>query len=71
MNTRARDLLLPIVFLPLIIPLLIAATSAHQRGIFADGAGLGSLAGKLAVPAGVRCGVPGAAYGTYDFAIGE
>ncbi len=38
MNTRSRDLLLPILFLPLIVPVLIAATGATTL-IFAEGAG--------------------------------
>ncbi len=70
MNTRARDLLLPIVFLPLIVPVLIAATSA-TTGIFADGADLGGLAARLAFLAAFDAIFLVAAYGTYDFAIGE
>ena len=47
MSTRARDLLLPIVFLPLVVPVLIAATAA-TTGIFAQRRrASGSLGGKL------------------------
>jgi len=70
MNTRARDLLLPIVFLPLIVPVLIAATSA-TTAIFADGADLGGLAATLGFLAAFDAIFMVAAYGTYDFAIGE
>ncbi len=70
MNTRARDLLLPIVFLPLVIPLLIAAASGTSA-VLTGGAGFAALLGRLAfllVYDGVFLVL---AYGTYDFAIGE
>ena len=70
MNTRSRDLLLPIVFLPLIIPMLIAAASA-TTGIFAHTSSLGALWARLVfllVYDGIFLVL---AYGTYDFAIGE
>ena len=70
MSTRARDLLLPIVFLPLVVPVLIAATAA-TTGIFARGDGLGSLGGKLLFLAVYDAIFLVAAYGTYEFAIGE
>lgn len=70
MHTRARDLLMPILFLPLIVPVLIAATSA-TTAIFADGADLGGLAARLGFLAGFDAIFMVAAYGTYDFAIGE
>ena len=70
MNTRARDLLLPIVFLPLAIPLLIAAASGTSA-VLSDSAGSVSVLGRLAfllVYDGVFLVL---AYGTYDVAIGE
>jgi heme exporter protein B len=70
MNTRARDLLLPILFLPLAIPLLIAAASGTSV-VFSGAAGAGGLPARLAfllVYDGVFLVL---AYGTYDFAIGE
>jgi heme exporter protein B len=70
MNTRARDLLLPIVFLPLIVPVLIAATSA-TTGIFAEGTTLGAIAARLGFLVVFDAVFLLAAYGTYDFAIGE
>ena len=70
MNTRARDLLLPIVFLPLIIPLLIAA-AAGTSAIFSGTADLGSLLGKLVFLVVYDVVFLVLAYGTYDFAIGE
>lgn len=70
MNTRARDLLLPIVFLPLIVPLLVAATSA-TTGIFAHTSTTGSTVTRLLFMAGYDAVFLVAAWGTYDFAIGE
>ena len=70
MNTRSRDLLLPILFLPLIVPVLIAATGATTL-IFAEGAGFGSLVARLLFLLGFDAVFLVAAWGTYDFAIGE
>jgi heme exporter protein B len=70
MNTRSRDLLLPIIFLPLIVPVLIAATGATTL-IFAEGAGLGGLLARVLFLLGFDVVFIVAAYGTYDFAIGE
>ncbi len=70
MNTRSRDLLLPIIFLPLIVPVLIAATGATTL-IFAEGASLGSLLARILFLLGFDAVFLVAAYGTYDFAIGE
>jgi len=70
MNTRSRDLLLPIVFLPLVIPLLIAAASGTSA-LLSGTAGAPSVLGRLAfllVYDGVFLVL---AYGTYDVAIGE
>ena len=70
MNTRSRDLLLPILFLPLIVPVLIAATGATTL-IFAEGASFGSLVARLLLLLGFDAVFLVAAWGTYDFAIGE
>ena len=70
MHTRARDLLLPILFLPLVIPLLIAAASGTSA-VLAGSTGSVSVLGRLAfllVYDGVFLVL---AYGTYDVAIGE
>ena len=47
MNTRSRDLLLPILFLPLAVPLLIAAASGTSV-LFSGVAGNGSVLARLA-----------------------
>ena len=70
MNTRSRDLLLPILLLPLIVPVLIAATGATTL-IFAEGAGFADLAARLLFLLGFDAVFLVAAWGTYDFAIGE
>jgi heme exporter protein B len=70
MNTSSRDLLLPIIFLPLIVPVLIAATGATTL-IFAEGAGFGDLLSRVLFLLGFDAVFMVAAYGTYDFAIGE
>jgi len=70
MNSRARDLLLPVLFLPLIVPLLIAATSA-TTAVFAGDTGLGDLGARLVFLVAFDAVFLVAAYGTYDFAIGE
>jgi len=70
MNSRARDLLLPVLFLPLIVPVLIAATSA-TTAIFAGDADLAGLAVPLVFLLAFDGVFLVAAYGTYDFAIGE
>jgi heme exporter protein B len=70
MNTRSRDLLLPIIFLPLIVPVLIAATGATTL-IFAEGADFSSLLARVLFLLGFDAVFLVAAYGTYDFAIGE
>jgi heme exporter protein B len=70
MQTRARDLLLPIVFLPLVIPLVIAAASA-TGALLSGGADAPGVLGRLLfllVYDGVFLVL---AYGTYDVAIGE
>jgi len=70
MNTRSRDLLLPILFLPLIVPLLVAATSATTL-VLADGAGVREIGGRLLFMLGFDAVFLVVAWGTYDFAIGE
>ena len=70
MGSKARDLLLPIIFLPLIIPILIAATAA-TTAIFAEGAGFSELLGKLVFLVVFDAVFVVLAYGTYDYAIGE
>jgi heme exporter protein B len=69
-NTRARDLLLPIIFMPLTVPVLIAATAA-TTGIFARGDGFAQLGGKLLFLVAFDAVFMVAAYGTCEFVIGE
>ena len=69
-GTRARDLLLPVAFLPLVVPLLIAATSA-TTDLISGGAGIGALAGRLGFLAGYDAVFLVAAYGTYDYLLSE
>jgi heme exporter protein B len=69
-STRARDLLLPIVFLPLAVPLVIAATSA-STALLAQDAGLGAVGGRLLFMAGYDAVFLVAAWGTYDHLLGE
>jgi len=69
-GTRARDLLLPVLFLPLAIPLFMAATSA-TTAIVATGAGLTSLAGRLGFLAVYDAVFLVVAYGTYDYLLVE
>lgn len=70
LHTRSRDLLLPILLLPLIVPVLIAATGATTL-IFAEGAGFADLLARLLFLLGFDAVFLVAAWGTYDFAIGE
>ena len=69
MNTRSRDLLLPIIFLPLIVPLLVAATGDHAD--LRRGRDLRRTDARLLFLLGFDAVFLVAAYGTYDFAIGE
>jgi len=69
-GTHARDLLLPVAFLPLVAPLLIAATSA-TTDLVSGGAGIGDLAGRLVFLAAYDAVFLVAAYGTYDYLLSE
>jgi heme exporter protein B len=48
-NSRARDLLAPLVLLPLVVPLMIAATGASEPLLAADGPGYHRFATWLAI----------------------
>jgi heme exporter protein B len=51
-NSRARDLLVPLVLLPLLVPVMIAAANAAEPLLSADGpayAGIGKWVGVLAL----------------------
>jgi heme exporter protein B len=68
-NTKARDLMLPVLLLPVLIPLLVFAVQATTTvitglGMSEMGSWLGSLAGYDAI-------FVLASYALYDFVIGE
>jgi heme exporter protein B len=68
-NSRARDLLTPLVLLPLLIPLMIAASGAAEPLLAADGAqtaGVGKWALTLALYDLVFAAV---GYAVYDFLV--
>jgi heme exporter protein B len=70
LHARSRDLVLPIVLLPLLVPLLIAATSATQA-IVGDGASLGDVAGRLIFLAVYDLVFLVASWGTYEYLVSE
>jgi heme exporter protein B len=68
-NSRARDLVAPLLLLPLCVPVMIAAASAAENLLAAGGpsyAGLGKWLGVLALYDVVFLLV---GYGTYDFLL--
>lgn len=69
-NTKARDLMLPILFLPLAVPVLVAATSATNH-IFLFRKPLVELYVWLRFMAVYDIIFLMVAYATYDFIIGE
>ncbi len=69
-NTKARDLMLPILFLPLAVPVLVAATSATNH-IFLSRESLVELYVWLRFMAVYDIIFLMVAYATYDFIIGE
>lgn len=69
-NTKARDLMLPILFLPLAVPVLVAATSATNH-IFLSQESLVELYVWLRFMAVYDIIFLMVAYATYDFIIGE
>jgi heme exporter protein B len=70
LHARSRDLLLPIVLLPLLVPLIIAAASATTE-LVDHGASLGGVAGTLGFLAAYDFVFLVAAWGTYDFLVSE
>jgi heme exporter protein B len=69
-SARSRDILLPVVLLPFLVPLLIAATSA-TAAIIGQGASLGDVGGRLAFLAAYDMVFLVAAWGTYDYLLAE
>lgn len=70
LHARSRDLVLPVALLPLLVPLLIAATSATEA-VVDQGAGLGSVAGRLGFLAAYDAVMLLVAWGTYDILVSE
>lgn len=69
-NTRTRDMLLPILFLPIIIPLLIAAVSSTGQ-LMAGPQDMGSVMDSIKFLAVYDIIFLLLGYGLYDFVIGE
>ena len=57
-NSRARDLLVPLVLLPLLVPLMIAATGAAEPLLAAGGPGYDALRHLAGGARPLRCGLP-------------
>ena len=57
-NSRARDLLVPLVLLPLVVPLMIAATGATDPLLAAGGPGYHRFGTWLASPRPIRSDLP-------------
>jgi heme exporter protein B len=70
LHARSRDLVLPIVLLPLLVPLVIGATSATEA-IVTDGAPLSDVAGRLIFLAAYDLVFLVAAWGTYEYLVSE
>jgi heme exporter protein B len=70
LHARSRDLVLPIVLLPLLVPLVIGATSATEA-IVTNGAPLNDVAGRLIFLAVYDLVFLVAAWGTYEYLVSE
>jgi heme exporter protein B len=70
LHARSRDLVLPIVLLPLLVPLVIGATSATDA-IVTNGASLGDVGGRLAFLAAYDLVFLVAAWGTYEYLVSD
>jgi heme exporter protein B len=69
-NTKTRDLMLPIIFLPVIIPLLVAAV-VSTGGILSGGKHLDSVYSSLRFLAAYDIIFLLVSYALYDFLIGD
>lgn len=70
-NTKARDLMLPILFLPMIIPVIIAAVQATGSAIVGTPDAMKSVPTWLGMLVVYDIVFMLAAYGLYDYVIGE
>jgi len=70
LHARSRDLVLPVALVPLLVPLLIAATSATGT-VLDQGAGLGAVAGRLGFLATYDAVMLLIAWSTCEILMGE
>lgn len=70
-NTKARDLMLPILFLPVIIPVMIAAVQSTGAAITGSADALKNYTTWIGMLAFYDVIFVLAAYGLYDYVIGE
>jgi heme exporter protein B len=68
-NSRARDLLVPLILLPLLVPLMIAAASAAEPLLAAGGPEYEDVGQWLAVLALYDAVFAAVGYGVYDFLL--
>jgi heme exporter protein B len=68
-NSRARDLLVPLVLLPLLVPLMIAAANGAEPLLSAGGPSYGGLGKWLAVLALYDATFIAVGYAVYDFLL--
>jgi heme exporter protein B len=68
-NSRARDLLVPLILLPLLVPLMIAAASAAEPLLAAGGPEYEDFGQWLAVMALYDAVFAAVGYGVYDFLL--
>lgn len=68
-NSRARDLIVPLVLLPLLVPLMIAAAGAAEPLLAASGPSYDGIAKWLAVLALYDMTFIAVGYGVYDFLL--
>ena len=68
-NSRARDLLVPLLMLPLLVPLMIAAANAVEPLLAAGGPAYGGLAKWLAVLALYDLTFAAVGFAVYDFLL--
>ena len=68
-NSRARDLLVPLLMLPLLVPLMIAGANAAEPLLAAGGPAYGGLAKWLAVLALYDLTFAAVGFAVYDFLL--
>jgi len=69
-SARSRDILLPVVLLPFLVPLLIAATSA-TAAVIGQGASIAEVGGRLFFVAAYDVVFLIAAWATFDYLLAE